>query len=385
MNGSRTKIAAILGVITLICLFGSTTRLVADDFSSAFRKKIESSSVIVRSLSYREEKPAKSSQESHIQPSVPAKRLEVSNSGTGIVVDKRGYILTNSHIVVIRGAAVIQVLVPKRKYLEAKIVGVDRENDLVLLKIDAPPSWNLKPVKWFRGQIRAGMEVMKAGYPSAIISADVPAVARGVISSNARAFVGTRSTPFGVTDTQTSDGDSGGPFFNKRGEVVGTQALVRVSKTIPTGIAHFTPSGIILKVLPRLFQGNVKTGWLGFSPAGCVHISDLKQDDLLLERVGEFLKENNTEMPNIEKVQAGVMIVWIDDLKAGDARFLRIGDIVTHMNGQEPQDKRELIQWIAETEPGSEILLRIVRQGTPMLMHLKVAEFKWDDPYEKPN
>jgi S1-C subfamily serine protease len=129
----------------------------------------------------------------------------------------------------------------------------------------------------------------------------------------------------------------------------------------------------------------VRTGWLGFAPGNCINISDLKQDDLLLERAKEYLKKNNAEMPNIEKVQAGAMIVWIDDLKAGDARLLHIGDIVTHMNGQEPQDKRELIQWIAETEPDSEILLRIVRQGTPMFMHLKVAEFKWDDPYEKPN
>jgi S1-C subfamily serine protease len=316
---------------------------------------------------------------------VPVKRLETSSWGTGIIVDKRGYILTNAHVVVIKGTAVIQALIPKRKYLEAKIVGVDRENDLALLKVDVPPSWDLRPVKWFRGPIKAGMEVMKAGYPSAIISADVPAVARGIISSNARAFVGERSTPFGVTDTQTSSGDSGGPFFNKKGEVVGTQALVSFSKTMPIGIAHFTPSGIILRTLPRLFRGNVRTGWLGFVPANCINISDLKQDDLLLERAKEFLKKNNAEMPNIEKVQAGAMIVWIDDLKAGDARLLHIGDIVTHMNGQEPQDKRELIQWIAETEPDSEILLRIVRQGTPMFMHLKVAEFKWDDPYEKPN
>lgn len=383
MNSSKTRLAVILGVITFTYLFSSGARLVADDFSSAIRR-VEPSLVVVRSLVYREEPSGKSSQELPVQPSVPAKHLEVSGGGTGIIVDKRGYILTNAHMV-IKGASTIQVLVLKRKYLEAKIIGVDRENDLALLKVDAPPSWDLRPVKWFRGQIGAGVEVMKAGYPAAIISADIPAFARGIISSNARAFVGERSTPFGVTDTQTSDGDSGGPFFNKKGEVVGTQAFVSLSKTVPVGITHFTPSGIILRTLPRLFRGNVRTSWLGFAPVNCINISDLKQDDFLLERAKTFLKQNNAEMSNIEEVQGGVVIMWIADPKAGDARLLHIGDIVTHMNGQAPQDKRELIQWIAETKPDSEILLRVIRQGSPLLMRPKVAEFKWNDPNEKPN
>lgn len=358
--------------IIFILISASTVCLAGGDFSSAIRK-VMPSMVLVRSLFYHHEPDA--------WPSIP-KHLDTRALGSGLIVDKRGFVLANAHMVVGK-VDLVQVLVLNGEYLDAKIVGLDRENDLMLLKIEAPGSWDLKPVKWFRGQIKVGSWVMKGGYPSAVVSADIPSFARGIIG-NTRAFLGKRSTPFGVTDTQTSEGDSGGPVFNEKGEVVGTNAFVSFGKS-PVAITHFTSAEIILRSLPKLFRGDVRTGWLGINPENCIRVQDLKQDGILREQLGLFLKQHNVDMPDIEVVRGGVMIVEIANPKVGDAGLLHVGDIVTRVNGKMPQDRRELIQWIAETEPDSEINLRIIRQGSAISLHLRAGEYKWKNPRSSQN
>lgn len=299
-------------------------------------------------------------------------RLSVVGTATGFIVDEDGHILTNAHVVG-KGKEIIQALVLNRGYLDAKIVGVDREKEIALIKVSVSPSWKLKPVKFSKRQLAINERVMKGGFPGAVWTSDTPTFARGIVS-NTRAFLRDYSTPFCATDTQVNPGDSGGPVFNNRGEVVGVASFTSFRGS-PVGVTHFVSSEIILRVLSRLYRGDVRAGWLGINPSGCVDSQSINLDGIQRERVRVFLDQHKIEMPDVERIRGAIVMEFLD-ASVGDARLLRVGDLITHVDGRPPRDKWELIQWIAEAEPGSEITLQIVRGRAPMSIRLKVGEYK---------
>ncbi|MDP2932539.1 MAG: trypsin-like peptidase domain-containing protein, partial [bacterium] len=332
------------------------------DFGRAIRT-IEPSLVYIRSLVIDDK--------ADLQLSLPM-RLSVVGTATGFIVDEDGHILTSAHVVG-KGEKIIQALVLNKGYLDAKIVGVDREKEIVLIKVSAPPSWRLKQVKFSRRQLAINDRVMKGGFPGAVWTSNTPSFARGIVS-NTRAFLRDYSTPFCATDTQMNPGDSGGPVFNNRGEVVGVASFTAFRGS-PVGVTHFVSSEIILRVLSRLYHGDVRAGWLGINPGGCIDSQDINRDSIQRERVRVFLDQHKIEMPDVEHVHGAIIMEFLD-ASVGDARLLRVGDLITHVNGRPPRDKWELIQWISEAEPGSEIALRVIRGRTPMPIRLKVGEYK---------
>ncbi len=335
----------------------------AGDFGRAIRT-IEPSLVFIRSLVIDDK----------ADPRLPLPlRLSIVGTAAGFIVGEDGHILTSAHVVG-RGENIIQALVLNKGYLDAKIVGVDREKEVALIRVFAPPSWKLKPVKFSKGQPAINDWVIKGGFPGAVLTSDdAPMFARGIVG-NTRAFFGENSTPFCATDTQISQGDSGGPMFNSRGEVVGIASFISFRGS-PIGVTHFVSSEIILRVLERLYRGNVRAGWLGINPSNCIDSWEINRDGIQRERVRMFLSQRKIEMPDVEHVH-GTIIMGFLDTNVGDARLLYVGDLITHVNDRPPQDKREFIQWISEVEPGSEIVLRVIRGRTPMLIRLKVGEYK---------
>lgn len=298
-------------------------------------------------------------------------RVDIMQSGTGIIVSSDGFILTNAHVVLKRQKQkfeMVEVLINQERYIPAKIVGVDREKDLAVIKVDARLlSEKLIPVKFGRADhMVVGQMIWKAGF-SGTVNSERPTFGHGFIT-NVRVFNGNYSAPFGAVDAHISGGDSGGPIFNIFGEVEG------LSTAVDDGIGFFIPAEIILITLPRLYLGDVRTGWLGISPMNCLDMQSAGRDDRLRTRAAEFLKEKNIILPDLRR---GIVLMHIEDSAAGDAHLFRMGDAIIRVNQKIPRDKYEFIQWIAETEPGSEVLLQIVRDDKSMFLRLKVGEYNW--------
>jgi serine protease Do len=299
-------------------------------------------------------------------------RLNLLYTATGFIIDKDGYIFTSAHVIG-KGEEIIQVSVSNQGYLDARIIGIDREKEIALIKIFVPSSWRLKPVKFSKGQLAINDWVMKGGFPGAVWTSNTPTFARGIVS-NTRAFLGDYSTPFCATDTQVNQGDSGGPVFNSRGEVVGITSFISFRGNM-IGVGHFVSSEIVLRVLSRLYRNDVKAGWLGINPSNCIDSQDINRDGIQKERVKFFLDQHKIRMPDTERVRGTIIMEFLDS-SAGDAKILHIGDLVTRVDNRSPRDKWELIQWISEAEPGSEVALQVIRGQTPLLLRLRVGEYK---------
>lgn len=211
--------------------------------------------------------------------------------------------------------------------------------------------------------------IIKSGFPDVVISKN-PTFAHGFIT-NERAFFEDLSTPYYVLDFRISQGDSGGPVLNSKGRVIAVSAMQFTTDSM----SQLVPTYIVNRVLPRLYKGDKRTGWLGINPSHCMDIEDIHRDDDVKKVAVENLKKYKVNLPNLP--QQGIIIMAFADQTVGDAKLLRIGDIIIKVNGKIPQDKRELVQWIAEQEPGSEVELAIVRDSQPLVFKLKAGEFKW--------
>lgn len=301
----------------------------------------------------------------HAEPGMP-EHYDVAGIGTGIVVSTDGYILTNFHV--IGEKDYIEASVAGEKYLPAKTIGVDILKDLALIKIDLMPLKLLTPAKFEKqNKTTVGTVVLKAGFPDITTSTNTPIVTHGIVS-HTRTFMGNLPAPFGITDAYMAPGDSGGPLFNLSGQVVG------INNAVKDRAGYFIPVQIVLGVLPRLYKGNVKTGWLGIMPTDCVDINEARKDSSLMNLLLDFLAPKNLSIPMA--VNEGILIAEIDKSLI-DSGLLKIGDIVTHINNKKPQDKWELVQWISEVEPGLTVDLDIIRDGRPAKIQAVVEEFIW--------
>ena len=310
----------------------------------------------------------------------PQPHEDVGN-GTGVVMTKDGEILTNAHVV--DGASVVEVLFPPFQFIEAKVVGLNRETEIALLKIVVPTGRSLMPAVWGDSRkLHVGETVMKGGFPGAIHS-QYPSFAHGIVT-NLRTFVGDFSTPLIATDARISGGDSGGPLVNARGEVIGIDVAFAMDEANMTNVAGLAiPSHIAQRTWHRLAHGNMRTGWLGFIPRYCVNLRQMHGDRMLAKDIAGYFAEQGMAFPT-EK-QGFLIIAFTRKEQAGDGEKLRIGDIIIRVNGRVPQDAHELVQWVTETEPGTDIALDIVREGTATLMRLKVGELDWKKKVKPPN
>lgn len=301
----------------------------------------------------------------HVEPGMP-EHYDIAGIGTGIVVSANGYILTNFHV--IAESDYTEASIAGEKYLPIKVVGVDILKDLALVKTDLVLSKPLVPAIFEKqNKTSVGTVVLKAGFPDIKTSTNTPIFTHGVVS-HTRAFMGDLPAPFGITDAYISPGDSGGPLFNLNGQVVG------VNNAVQDRTGYFIPARTVLSVLPRLYKGDVKTGWLGILPADCVDINEARKDDALMSRLLDFLAPRNLSIPMA--INDGVLVAEIDK-GLEKSSLLKIGDIVTHINNKKPQDKWEFIQWLSEVEPGTAVNLDIIRNGRPMRIQINVEEFLW--------
>lgn len=270
-------------------------------------------------------------------PEQPRQR-ETQSLGSGVVVDaKRGYIITNAHV--IGEADEITVTLRDRRSLKAKLVGLDKDTDVAVIKVK--PN-NLTDLKFANSdKLRVGDFAVAIGNPFGLGQT----VTSGIISALGRSGLGIEGyEDFIQTDASINPGNSGGALVNLRGELIGINtAILSPGGGGNVGIGFAIPVNMAKEVMDQLIEyGEVKRGRLG------VHIQDLTPD-----LAGAF---------GISK-REGAVISQIIDGSPADKAGLKAGDVITSVNTKPVQDSTDLRNYIGLLRVGQKVNLGIIRGG----------------------
>ena len=257
-------------------------------------------------------------------------------AGSGFVIDPRGYILTNNHVV--EGAFNIRVRFDDGRTLEAEVLGTDPLTDIALIKLKAPPP-NLPFVKLGDSDaIRVGDWVVAIGNPFGLASS----VSTGILSAKAREIGATQYDDFLQTDAAINPGNSGGPLFNLRGEVIGINTAIVSGGA---GIGFAVPSNLAKALIPQLEKnGKVTRGYIG------VKLQNLTP---------ELAKALNVPQ------NSGALINEVTKNSPGDKAGLKSDDVVVSLDGKKVESSSGLSRNVALRPPNSTVTLSIVRGGKP--------------------
>ena len=265
-------------------------------------------------------------------------------AGTGFVIDKGGYILTNNHV--IEGADKITVAfvgAARNEEYPAKVVGHDALTDSALLQLTEMPSTALQEARFGdSAQMQQGDWVMAIGNPFNLGHT----VTVGVISALDRPFGGTatRQQPMIQTDAAINPGNSGGPLLNVRGEVIGMNTAIYTDamRSANIGIGFATPINTIRELLPQLRTGKISRGVIGVT---------INKDPITKELAKEF------GLPNTNGAVIGSVSEGSPAARAG----LQRGDVILEFNGRPVADSDSLVSMVVATKPGTTVPVTIYR------------------------
>jgi serine protease Do len=260
--------------------------------------------------------------------------------GSGFIIDKNGYIVTNSHVV--DNAEKINIKLFDNTELEAQLIGIDKKTDLALLKVEAKKDL---PFAIFGDdqKTRVGDWIIAIGNPFGLNHT----VTKGIVSSKARDIDLDSEgivNNYVQTDAPINRGNSGGPMFNLRGEVIGVNTSIYSTSGSNAGIGFAIPSQTVQKVVDQLKKfGKVNRGVLN------IIIQQLTPE--ILEGLG--LKDQ----------KGGVLVTEVKEGGAGEKAGLKSGDIILELNGKKVSSPRELQVLVAEAEVNSTATILVLRNG----------------------
>lgn len=267
-------------------------------------------------------------------PHRPKKPAETS-SGSGVIINNKGYILTNYHVIANRDA--LYVRLNDNRTARAKLIGSDPETDLAVLKIELKnlPTLNFADIR----KLRVGDIVLAIGYPFAIGQS----VTQGIISATGRTSVSQNTYEnFIQTDAAVNPGNSGGALINTKGEIVGINSNIYSSTGNYQGISFSIPIDLAQQVASQIIEnGYVVRGWLGVE--------------------GQELTQPVLDSVDLERVR-GILITDVDKDGPGDLAGIKNGDIITRINQKSITGTNDILNLIAAGKPGDEFLIEGLRQ-----------------------
>ncbi|RMF11347.1 MAG: Do family serine endopeptidase [Alphaproteobacteria bacterium] len=278
------------------------------------------------------------------RPLPPRRR---SGGGTGFVVDAKGLIVTNNHVV--EDADKITVQFQEGEEYDAELVGTDPATDLAVIRID--PKHKLTALKFGDSdKARVGDWVITIGNPFGLSGT----VTAGIISARNRNIQTGLYDDFIQTDSSINPGNSGGPMFNLDGEVIGINTAIFSPSGGNDGIGFSIPSNLAKTVITQLIEkGEVKRGWLGvaFQPVTRETAESLGLDEARGALVSSVTADGPAE-------------------KAG----IRSGDIIIEYDGKEVNARQRLPGMVANTPIGSKVEVVVLRKGKRKTFTVQIAE-----------
>ena len=259
---------------------------------------------------------------------------KASSLGSGFIIDKKGIVITNNHV--IKNAEDILIKVGQKEY-KAEVVGADPYADLAVLKMITKDSF--VPVNFGNSdKARVGDWVIAIGNPFGLGGT----VTSGIISARNRDINLTRYDDFIQTDASINQGNSGGPLFNLEGDVIGINtAIIAPGRAGSIGIGFAIPANAASQIIDQLVKfGETRRGWLGV-------------------RIQEVTKE----IAEVEKLKtpSGALVASVGESSPADKAGLKAGDIILKFDGRQINKMRELPRAVASTAVGKSVMLEIWR------------------------
>ena len=288
------------------------------------------------------------------RPEAPSHKA--TSLGSGFIIDPAGYIVTNNHV--IADADEISIKLNDDSVFSATVVGRDLKVDLALLKID-PGKKTLVAVAFGNSDdARVGDWVLAIGNPFGFGGT----VTAGIVSARARDINAGPYDDFIQTDAPINRGNSGGPMFNMKGDVIGINSAIISPSGGSIGIGFAIPASLAMPVLNDLrTYGKVRRGWLG------VRIQSLDAD--MAENVG--LSD-----------QHGALVAKVDPNGPGMKAGLKDGDVVLRFDGKDINEMRRLPRYVASTPIGKKADVVVWRDGKKLTLQVVVGELP-EDPAEQ--
>ncbi len=279
--------------------------------------------------------------------------------GSGVIISPDGYIVTNNHVV--EGAVDIRVTMSDRRVLPAKLIGTDPLTDLAVLKVDGS---NFPNVPWGDATtLHPGQTVLAFGNPFGMRFT----VTRGIVSALNRPnpSPSDRRKPgeFIQTDAAINPGNSGGPLVNAHGEVVGINTFLISGSGSFAGMGFAIPSQIVRPTVAALIRdGKVSHGYMG------IGITDVTPEN------AKFFESKDNR---------GAIVTQVESGSPGAKAGLKIGDMITALDGKSVSDASQLQVVVGQTRPGTTIRLQVMRDGknveVPVTLEKMGARDKNDD------
>ena len=270
---------------------------------------------------------------------------EHRQEGSAFIFRKDGHILTNEHVV--RNATTIKVQLLDESEFDAKLVGVDRNTDIAVLKIDAKEELPVLPLANSE-EVQVGQFAIAIGNPFRLNHT----VTTGIVSGKGRSFLPDRGIiryqDFIQTDAWINTGNSGGPLLNIHGEVIGINSLIRRADNSPAtgavraGAGFAISSNLVEKIGTQLIEnGRIIRGFLGIS---------------------------------MEEVRRGIRIEAVYKNMPAHLSGLKRGDIIIKYNGQKVEDTGKFKMWVADSQVGKESRITVLRNGHERMFNVTIEE-----------
>ena len=272
--------------------------------------------------------------------------FETKSLGSGVIIHREGYILTNNHVV--ENAKEIMVTLYSEKDYPAQVIGRDKKTDLALIKIDAKEDLPVAPLG-DSDRLRVGEWVLAIGNPFGLSET----VTAGIVSAKGRVIGAGPYDDFIQTDASINPGNSGGPLFNFWGEVVGINTAIVAAGQ---GIGFAIPVNMAKEVIPQLKEkGRVIRGWLGVT----------------VQRITSQLAKSFGL-----KEERGALVSQVFKGSPAEKAGIKSGDVILEFDGKKVKDFGELSRIVASTPVGKTIPIKIFREGKTLTLQATVAELE---------
>ena len=274
--------------------------------------------------------------------------------GSGFIIDKKGIVVTNNHV--IQDAEDIIIRVNGDKEYKAKVIGSDPLSDIAVLQLDTKEKF--KPVKFGDSdKARIGDWVIAIGNPFGLGGT----VTSGIISARNRSIGLTRYEDYIQTDASINSGNSGGPLFDMNGDVIGINTAI-LGRSGSIGIGFSIPANSAKIVIDQLIEfGETKRGWLG------VRIQDVTKEIADVEKLDE---------------PRGALVASVAQNSPSDKAGVKAGDIILEFDGQRIQEMKELPIIVARTKVGKKVNVKIWRNKNEILKTITLGRLETSEDFK---
>ena len=302
------------------------------------------------------------------------------DSGSGSIIDSQGYVLTNKHVV--KDAYKVYVSLADGSRYEAKVVGIDPENDLAVIKFSPPKGVKLTVIPYGDStRLKVGQKLLAIGNPFGLERTLTRGIVSGIgrpVSQSERDANGATTTVviqnMIQTDASINPGNSGGPLLNARGEMIGVNTMIYSPSGGSVGIGFAVPVDTAKRVVPELMKnGHVSRGWVDMSSVAL--FSDLV----------DYMKQNNIPAP----VDAGLLVSQVSrggnaeragirggsqQVRTRTSSFYVGGDIVVSVNGVNTDSEAQLYVALENTKPGDKVEIVYYRGSKKMTAQVQLSD-----------